>query len=185
MFAMQYAHRLPADYDLQIIRQRAAERGPLWDATPGLLFKAFVLQQAGQLGATGNVYASVYLWDESAAAADFIASERFDSVIRSFGRPAIETWLPAQALRGLARQGRTLYREEQPLPVDPAMLAGELERNQAIAAQHDTVAVWTVLDMQRWQWLRFTLSANEPDGRHAQHVYEVLHLAAPGLAQLS
>jgi hypothetical protein len=181
---MQYAHRLPADYDLRIIRQRAAERGPLWDATPGLLFKAFVLQQAGRHGATGNLYASVYLWADPGAAADFLASERFDSVIRSFGRPPIETWLPVQALRGPARRALTLYREECPLAVDPALLAGELAGNHTIADQADTVAVWTVLDLHNWRRVRFTLSAAEPDGRDAQQVHEVLHLAAPGLAQL-
>lgn len=105
MFAMQYAHRLPADYDLQIIRQRAAERGPLWDTTPGLLFKAFVLQQAGRHGATGNVYGSVYLWADPAAAVRFIASERFDSVIRSFGRPPTHRNLVASP--GAARPGST------------------------------------------------------------------------------
>jgi len=182
MFAMQYAHRLPADYDLQIIRQRAAERGPLWDATPGLLFKAFVLQQAGRHAATGNLYASVYLWADPAAAVEFVASERFDSVIRSFGRPPIETWLPVQALRGPARQALTLYREEQ--AADPAVLASEAERNHAIAARADTVAVWTVLDLHSWRRVRFTLSAAEPDARDAQQTYEVLHLAAPGLAAL-
>lgn len=184
MFAMQYSHRLPADYDLQIIRQRAAERGPLWDTTPGLLFKAFVLQQAGRHGATGNVYGSVCLWADPAAAVQFIASERFDSVIRSFGRPPIETWLPVQALRGPARQALTLYRDEQNVAVDPADPAGDLERNHAIAAQPDTVAVWTVLDLHGWRRVRFTLSAAEPDTRAAQQVYHVLHLAAPGLAAL-
>lgn len=184
MFAMQYAHRLPVDYDLQIIRQRAAERGPLWDATPGLVFKAFVVQEAGRHGATGNLYASVYLWNDPAAAAEFIASERFDSVIRSFGRPPIETWLPVQVLRGPARHARTLYREEQPVAVDPADLAAELDRNHAIAARPDTVAVWTVLDLHHWRRVRFTLSAAEPDARDALQIYPVLHLAAPGLAAL-
>jgi hypothetical protein len=184
MFAMQYAHRLPTDYDLQIIRERAAERGPQWDATPGLVFKAFVLQQAGRDGATGNLYASVYLWADPAAAVEFLASERFDGVIRSFGRPSIETWLPVQALRGPARHALTLYRDEQRVAVDPAGLASEVARDHAIAAQADTVAVWTVLDVHSWCRVRFTLSAAEPDARDAQQIYEVLHLAAPGLAAL-
>lgn len=51
MFAMQYSHRLAADHDMQGIRQRAARRGPLWDDTPGLAFKAFVSQERGVTGA--------------------------------------------------------------------------------------------------------------------------------------
>lgn len=41
MFAMQYSHRLPAEHDLDAIRQRAAAKGPQWDAWPGLACKAF------------------------------------------------------------------------------------------------------------------------------------------------
>ena len=37
MFAMQYSHRLPTDYDMEIIRRRVAERGPQWDDTEGLI----------------------------------------------------------------------------------------------------------------------------------------------------
>lgn len=44
MFAKQYSHRLPADYDMNLIRRRAAQLGPSWDHTEGLLFKAFIAQ---------------------------------------------------------------------------------------------------------------------------------------------
>jgi hypothetical protein len=39
MIVAHYEHRLPADYDLGLIRSRAQERGPLWDAKPELYFK--------------------------------------------------------------------------------------------------------------------------------------------------
>ena len=89
MFAMQYSHRLPAEHDLDAIRQRAAAKGPQWDAWPGLACKAFVLQEKGRHGAEGNLYASVYLWHEAAAATAFLAGEAFQGVIDSFGRPAV------------------------------------------------------------------------------------------------
>ena len=31
MFITQYTHRLPADYDIGLIRKRGAERDPYWD----------------------------------------------------------------------------------------------------------------------------------------------------------
>ena len=44
MIIAHYAHRLPADYDIGIIRDRASRRGQLWDAIPELYFKAFLLR---------------------------------------------------------------------------------------------------------------------------------------------
>ena len=46
MLSKQYIHRLPADYDIGHVRERAARRGPLWDAAPGLGFKAFSHERA-------------------------------------------------------------------------------------------------------------------------------------------
>lgn len=184
MLAMQYSHRLPSDYDMQTIRSRAARRGPLWDHTDGLIFKAFVSQDRGQHGATGNLYASVYLWRNGTAAAEFLMGDRFQSVIDAFGRPRVETWLPLHFQKGPAREALSLYREESSLDagVDRETLqATEAERNQTIASQADTVAVWTVLDVHAWRLLHFTLSSAPPYAARAPLVYEVLYLAHPGL----
>jgi len=51
MFAKQYSHRLPANYDMGLIRRRASELGPLWDDTQGLVFKAFIAEERGVFGA--------------------------------------------------------------------------------------------------------------------------------------
>lgn len=187
MLAKQYSQRLPADYDMNIICQRATERGALWDDTEGLVFKAFVTQTRGQHGAVGNLYASVYLWLDVQAATDFILGERFDSVINSFGRPSIETWLPIDARKGLAKQALTLYREDLPFADTAdrrALVAAEVERNQGIAQRADTVAVVTAIDVASWTLVRLTLSSAVPDSGHAGAAYEVLHLARPGLESL-
>jgi len=190
MFAMQYSHRLPADYDMQAIRQRAARRGPLWDDTQGLVFKAFVSQERAQHGAAGHLYASVYLWHDPSAAARFLMGERFQGVIDSFGRPRVETWLPldARAGAGRERQALSLRREERAIDATAdraALLAAETEANRQSAAQADTVAVWTTLDLANWRSVRFTLSARAVEAVDGATVYEVLHLAKPGLAQLA
>lgn len=188
MFAIQYSHRLPADYDVQRIRDRAAQRGPLWDDAEGLVLKAFVATERGRHGAESNVYASVYLWADSAALARFLADGRFSSVIDSFGRPAIETWLPIQAHRGPAQSARTLYREEYEIAPSskgiPDAIA-DIAPARDIVRRADTLATWTVLEPTTWRLIRFTLSADEPDPRHAGKHYEVLHLAKPGLAKLT
>lgn len=190
MFAMQYSHRLPADYDTQVIRQRAARRGPLWEDTEGLAFKAFVSRERGRHGATGHVYASVYLWLDASAAVRFLMGERFQSVIDSFGRPRVETWLPLDARAGTGRAQRAswLLREEHALDAGAdraALHAAEVKASRQRAELPDTVAVWTALDLDAWRLVRFTLSAHAPEASDGGTVYEVLHLAKPGLGQLA
>jgi hypothetical protein len=45
MIITHYAHRLSANHDIDLIRTRARERGPLWDAVPELYFKGFLLRE--------------------------------------------------------------------------------------------------------------------------------------------
>ncbi|MGH8451051.1 DUF4865 family protein [Pseudomonas sp.] len=182
MFAKQYSHRLPADYDMDVIRRRAAQLGPLWDHTEGLLFKAFVAQERRQ--AAGNVYASVYLWSDPMQAADFLLGERFQKVLDSFGRPHIESWLPLDLQRGPAEGAVSLYREEWPLAPGAdrvGVVAGEKVINQQLADNRDTFAVFLALDVQAWRLVRITLSAKALDAEHPGAGYQVLYLARPGI----
>lgn len=182
MFAKQYSHRLPANYDMGIIRRRAAELGPLWDATEGLQFKAFIARERGVLGASDNQYASVYLWKSPAGAADFLTGVGFQRVIDSFGRPHVEAWLPLAIQPGQASTARSLYREELPLGPDAdrqQRLNEETERNHTIAQREDTFAVFLALDVGGWRLIRITLSALEADVSQTGQAYEVLYLAQP------
>jgi hypothetical protein len=187
MLSKQYIHRLPADYDMALIRRRVAERGPLWDDTKGLVFKAFVVRERGQFGAVGNEYSSVYLWRDTAAAVDFLMGDRFQGVIEGFGRPSIETWLSLHAGAGKARQARTLYRED--IPIDDQadhgkMLADEIERNEAALKRDDTVAVVSAIDVSTWRLIRLTVSAAPADPERKGRAYEVLYLTTPELDSL-
>lgn len=47
MQAMEYEITLPADYDMEIIRNRIATRGHLMDAYPGLGLKAYLVRERG------------------------------------------------------------------------------------------------------------------------------------------
>ncbi len=180
MFAKQYSHRLPADYDMGVIRRRAAQLGPLWDRTEGLLFKAFIAQEHGQGPGVGHLYASVYLWSDPLQAADFLLGERFQKVLDNFGRPHIESWLPLDMQRGPAQGALSLYREEWALApgADRAgVLAQAKQRNLQVAGSRDTFAVFLALEVQAWRLVRFTLSADALDVDHTGVGYEVLYLA--------
>lgn len=188
MLTLHYFHRLPADYDMQLIRQRAAARGPLWDNRPGLALKAFVATEKNRHGANGNLYASVYLWRDTAAAAAFLMGDGLQGVIDTFGRPQVDTWLTLDAQRGPAGKALALYKEVVPLAASAdrqQVLDREIERNQLLADSRDSVAVWTALDPNAWQLIRWRLSATAPETLEGVSVYEVLYLAKPELEALA
>ncbi|KWU23964.1 hypothetical protein AS149_08485 [Burkholderia cenocepacia] len=187
MLTAYYVHRLPGDYDLDIIRQRVRERGRLWDDTPDLLFKGFLLREAGRHGATENGYASFYLWRNEQAFARFVTDGRYRVVTDSFGRAPIDTQVALDARKGSASTGRFARLETIEIPADAdldAALAREIERNREAAARQGVVAAAVSLDPLRWRLTRALVTEHEPDDGGAGTVYQVLHLARPLLDTL-
>jgi hypothetical protein len=163
MLVTQYIHRLPADYDMARIRQRAASRGPGWDSLPGLIFKRFLIQEKGKPGAIGNAYSSLYLWRDTDAFAAMIAGDRFQAVIDMFGRPAVETFVILASALGPAPDAAFVHRADELVPAgtDLAVLKQqEAKAVQQIAASGETFASITALDVSSWRVSHFTLSAS-------------------------
>jgi hypothetical protein len=187
MIIAHYAHRLPADYDIAIIRQRAKLRGPLWDAVPGLHFKGFLLRERGRLGAIANEYSSLYLWQQDEAFRDAMVGGRYKTVTDSFGRAAIETRFALDARKGRGREARFAYKEQQDIPLDAdlsAAFAAEIARNREIASEPGVVAAAVGLDPESWKFTRILVSENEPGRGQPATAYEILHLARPLLETL-
>ena len=187
MIIAHYAHRLPADYDIGIIRNRAKSRGHLFDAIPELYFKAFLLRERGRFGANQNEYSSLYLWRKDDGFRDFLVDGRTKSVTDSFGRPQIETRVVLDAHKGSSEQPRFLYKQEQDIPIDTDLtsaFADEIARNRESAKQAGVVASAVGVDVQNWKFTRVVLSEKEPAGRDQGTAYQVLYLAKPLLAEL-
>ena len=187
MLIAHYAHRLPANYDISIIRTRAKERGADWNHAPDLYFKGFLLRESGCNGAIANSYSSLYLWRNEQALQEFLTTGRYNIVTDSFGRAPIHTWVVLDARRGRAKHARFAYLEELAIPLDANLtrtLAEEASRNQDAACQSDVVVATVGLDTQHWRLMRVLLSENKPKAGNTATVYEILHLAAPLLQTL-
>ncbi|OWY30631.1 DUF4865 family protein [Herbaspirillum robiniae] len=186
MLIAHYEHRLPADYDLGIIRNRAAQRGKLWDDTPGLFFKAFLLREPGRFGAAAGSYSSLYLWQSQQAFVGFV-STRFRSVTDSFGRPQIQTHFALDARRGQGSVARLAYRQDIDIPRDADLadvLASEAAHNERAAGQPAVVAAAVGVDVERWRLTRVLLSEGELAAGPGAVAYQVLYLAQPLLGEL-
>lgn len=183
MLVARYRHRLPADYPMDRIRARVAERAPAWNAIPGLVFKAVTIEKRAR-GAAANAYSSLYLWRDAGAAAEFLIGPGFRAVIESFGRPQVETWLPFDVSLGAAATIVALSEETRQIGPDEDL--GQLRkteqvRGRDIAGHSGVLATLVGLEPATWRLTRFTLQADRAD---AQSGTEVVHLAAPGLAAL-
>ncbi|GAO11898.1 DUF4865 family protein [Streptomyces lydicamycinicus] len=188
MHAMQYAITLPADYDMQIIRDRVRTRGHLLDDFPGLGLKAYGIRERGVDGAPVNEYAPFYLWAEPEAMNRFLLGDGFRGVVRDFGRPAVRNWQglfhrpgpAAGALpRAFTRRTVTLAEDADPATVIAQAIAGHEE----LATTEGVHTTALALDPRRWELVHFTLWADGAP-RSAGDRYQVLHLSAPGTGLL-
>jgi hypothetical protein len=187
MIIAHYAHRLPADYDIGIIRNRAKSRGHLFDAIPELYFKGFLLRERSRFGAIQNEYSSLYLWRKDEGFRDFLVGGRYKSVTDSFGRAQIETRFVLDAQRGSGREARFAYKETIDIPHDSDLttaFAEEIKRNGEIARQEGTIASAVGVDVQSWKFTRILVSEREPSGASGEEAYQVLYLAKPLLDTL-
>ncbi|MCF3146577.1 DUF4865 family protein [Streptomyces platensis] len=188
MHAMQYAITLPADYDMQIIRDRVRTRGHLLDDFAGLGMKAYGIRERGIDGAPVNQYAPFYLWAGPEAMNRFLLGDGFRGVIRDFGRPVVQHWQglfhrpgpAAGALpRAFTRRTVTLAEDAAPATVIEQALAGHEE----LATTEGVHTTALALDPRRWELVHFTLWADNAP-RSAGDRYQVLHLSAPGTGAL-
>jgi hypothetical protein len=187
MTIAHYIHRLPADYDIGIIRSRAKERGALWNDVPELHFKGFLLRERDRFGAVASSYSSLYLWRTDEAFRNFLVSGRYKVVTDSFGRADIQTRFSLDARRGRANEARFIYKQELSIPIDADLtvaFAAEIALNRELVERPGTVAAIVGVDPQNWTFTRILLSEREPTGDGDAVAYEVLHLAKPLLDSL-
>lgn len=186
MITVQYEHRLPADYDIALIRSRAERRAPVWADVPDLCFKAFLLRERGQLGAIAPSYGSLYLWRHDQAFRDFLVSGRYRTVTDSFGRADIRARVALDARRGAANKAVVAVIEEELITPDADLteyFANAIAQNRAAAAKPETVAAVVGIDTVNWVLFRAALVA-DADVAAAGTRYEILHLARPLLDSL-
>jgi hypothetical protein len=179
----QYTLALPADYDMEIIRERVRAGGPKFDAVQGLSFKAFLITERAR-GATANRYAPFYVWRDTAGANDFLYGAGFAGLQASFGRPRIEHWIGLGTRTGAAELARSATRED--VVIDARETLAEVRRRER--AWLDTCAddprglhvAVVALDPQRWTMVRFA-AWNTPAGAQDSDgtTYELLHLSVP------
>ncbi|MFI9813901.1 DUF4865 family protein [Saccharothrix variisporea] len=198
MYAKQYEITLPADYDMGIIRDRVARGGHVLDDRAGLGLKAYVIRERGVDDSPVNQYAPFYLWHGTGEMARFlVGGGGFQNIVRDFGRPTVHHWTGIACHAGPARSARPLAasRRLTPVPVDAdpdrtglglsELVEREVEDLRELARRDGVHTAALAVDPHHWQLLRFVLWAESSAAdEQATERYRVLHLSAPGLAEL-
>lgn len=183
MIAMQYSFVLPADYDMAIVRERIATKGPLLDDLPGLVFKAYLHADRG--ASAENLYAPFYLWRDEESMHGFLNGAGFAGVAQAFDWPSVRTWTPWHAeVAADVRAARHATRSVHAI-APYSDLATLREREEAWARDaRDRGALAVVIGFEpvTWTILRFGLwhDAQAIDGTPGEQHYRVGHLSAPG-----
>lgn len=180
MIAMQYGFVLPADYDMTIVRERIATKGPLLDGLPGLVFKAYLY--AERPASAENLYAPFYLWSDGESMHGFLNGPGFAAVAGAFGWPSVKIWTPWHAtvdteVRAAAYATRDI---EAIAPYSDLALLREREEAWARAArERGALAVVVGFEPVTWSVVRFCLwrDARHSDAASGQ-IYRVGHLSA-------
>lgn len=182
MHAMQYEITLPADYDMGVIRDRVATKGPLLDDFPGLGIKAYLIRERGE-NSPVNQYAPFYLWSTPQGMNSFLWGPGFQGIVRDFGRPEVHHWAGLQYEEGPSSTAlpRTATRRRVPVPASAApadAVGAALEESSRLAKAPGAVATALAVDPRHWELIHFTLwdrlAPEEPGER-----FEVLHLSQP------
>lgn len=184
MIAMQYSFPLAETYDMSRIRARIAEKGPLFDSLPGLVNKAFLLNDRAT-GSPFNEYATFYVWRDEAAMRDFLLSDTFQAVIDTFGRPRVRHWMLLDQM-GSADLTRATFAQREFVPLSDSaaprdLVAQERAAGKALATRSGFVARIAALDVELWEAVRFTLWRDRRAAPHAvsAHAYDVAYVACP------
>ena len=188
MYAMQYEITLPADYDMDVIRKRVANRGHLLDAFPGLGLKAYLMSVRGVDGAVTNAYAPFYLWHDISGMNRFLwGGAGFQGIVNDFGRPTVRHWTGAAYFPGPSRSATPLLatRDVRSMGTDVdliATMARAVEEARTRAELPGVHCTAVAVDPHHWSLLHFTLWTDA--GTSAGDRFEVLHLSAPQLDDL-
>jgi hypothetical protein len=181
MIAMQYGFVLPADYDMAIIRERIATKGPLLDNLPGLIFKAYLHAESPE-----QTYAPFYLWQDEEAMHGFLNGAGFAGVSQAFGWPSVQTWTPWHASVGSeVQQAQHASRSSAAIAPYSDLAQRRLQEVEWARLALETGALAVVIGFEpvTWSIVRLCLWREAPAGasQPGEQRYRVGHVSAPGI----
>lgn len=183
MHAMQYELTLPADYDMDIIRNRATGKGPLLDDFPGLGLKAYLMRERGVDGSPVNQYGPFYLWNTPSGMNSFLWGPGFQGLVDDFGRPEVRHWTCLSYEEGVAAgsPAKVAVRARQSVPEGVRLsevTAEAVRETERLASLDGAVCAAAVVDPRHWELVHFSLWDHDAPKAPGE-VFQVLYVNTP------
>lgn len=192
MIVMQYSFTLPANYDMQIIRNRITENGHKLNGFPQLIFKGYLysIKENRELGpGKENQYAPFYLWESNEGMISFLANPGYKQLEQDFGRPRINYGIPIiYSKEETLTSAKYLKREVIHIPKD-SNIADIIEQEKSLdihaltTADNKPVAYISSLNPEQWRltrwtfWSSYTTERKEITGALSSDWFHIGYLA--------
>ncbi|MWN05536.1 DUF4865 family protein [Gilliamella sp. Pas-s95] len=172
MQAMQYKINLPADYDMNIIKNRIKDNGYKTDHFTDLLFKAYLISEKDNDNIS-NSYCPLYIWKQTEGMNTFIFDGYFDNIIASFGWQNINIGMTTKIeLNDNFAQSRYILEENFIIPAQAQLNNFDFRIPKY---QYYTGQV-VIYNPDKWAYAIFTFFKDKPTKAN-QNLYQVLHLS--------
>ena len=171
MQAMQYTIKLPADYDMDIIRQRVRNTGHLMDGFDDLFFKVYLISEKSE-GQLFNSYCPLYIWKNTNGMTKFIFDGYFDHILNSFGWQNIEIGVTS-SVEISDHFDSSKYATLEVIDIE----VSESLKSFTIYEQMQTNESGKVVifNPDKWKKCIFTFYTNKPDTQLP--TFEILHIS--------
>ena len=171
MQAMQYTIKLPADYDMNIIRQRVQKTGHLMDGFEDLFLKVYLISEKSK-GQLFNSYCPLYIWKETNGMTKFIFDGYFDNILTSFGWQNIEIGVTTSVeLSDHFDSAKYVTLEVVDIKVSETLKTFTIYEQ----LQNDESGKIVVYNPDKWKKCIFTFYTNKPN-KHLP-TFEILHIS--------
>ncbi len=163
MLAMQYNINLPADYDMNIIKDRVHKNGFKTDGFNNLELKAYLIAEKEKYDNIQNEYAPFYVWNGVEGMNQFLLGGPFNNILDSFGWTSVNTWQIIHAK--VEKSGGTQYATITKTKIQACLnfLEWNEEQQQIYEEQlnhSDTMTSIVAYNPSTWEVCNFLISSN-------------------------
>ena len=173
MNAMQYTIKLADDFDMNEIRKRVKENGHKTDGFEGLRCKVYLISENKEGEEGKNIYAPLYIWNQSEGMNTFIFEGFYDNILQSFGWQQIQIGIPLHyEIKNEFMSARYVqvfeHNISQTIKMQKPAFSNEIK---------GYVGRLLIYNPDKWKYSVFYFFKNKQGIQESFQVYEILHIS--------
>ena len=180
MIASQYKITLPSDYNMNIIKKRVKENGTKTNGFYGLKFKFYLISEKGKYNNTSNIYAPLYIWNNSDGLNKFLFEGAYDNIINSFGFQNVNVGIPLIEQINFDTS-TTSHIAETSYYIDATKNLNNLKDIILEKIKFKNISFTVIYNPDKWKYTVFYYISKETDLTNFQKenyiIYNVLHVS--------